>query len=86
MYVHVTHTNRGPGHTKTVKGKYCNVVIDHCIDHENVESRSSIFQGINLINKSYSKGLILSSKICIVNTQIIIQFMIINTDRFRNVS
>ena len=21
------------GHTKTVKGEYCNVVPDHCIDH-----------------------------------------------------
>ena len=29
--MYVIHINRGLGHTK---GEYCNVVIDHCVDHK----------------------------------------------------
>ena len=36
-----THTNKGPGNCDM---GVCNFVIDHYIDHTNIESRSAIFQ------------------------------------------
>ena len=40
-------------HTQTEKGEYCNVAIDHCIDHKTFESRSSIFQVYNLDQQAF---------------------------------
>ena len=41
------------GHTKTVKGEYCSVEIEHRIDNKTFESRSSIFQVYNLAQQAF---------------------------------
>ena len=44
---YVTHINRGLDHTQIVKGEYCNVVKDHCIDHKTFESNKLAFCIVN---------------------------------------
>ena len=51
--LYVTHINRGLSRIKNAKGEYCNVVIDHCIDHKILESRSSIFRVYNLDRQAF---------------------------------
>ena len=49
--VYVAHINRGLNHTHIARGEYCNVVLDHSIDHISFESkkcRYSFFKRITL--------------------------------------
>ena len=50
---HVRHANRVLRHTEIVKGEYCYVVKDHCIDHKTFESISSIFRVYNLDQQAF---------------------------------